>query len=146
MEAIWLRKVYPTLCGVGLYARVSTTNSHQDPELQLSSKSFPSTRRDQAELEIMLARSDDRMVSEDDVLRELDKEGLRAAELPEFLAFRANVDRWMLAEPTRTAVYGSVRTVAWQGQRYRHPPAALQSWWRHTAAKRNILSSAHWKK
>jgi len=54
----------------------------------ITSKNFPSTRKGQAELEIILVRFDHRMTSEA-VVRELDEEGLRAAELPEFLAFGA---------------------------------------------------------
>jgi len=54
----------------------------------ISAKNFPSTRSGQAELEIVLVRFEHRMRSED-VLQELDKEGLRAAELSEFLAFGA---------------------------------------------------------
>ncbi len=54
----------------------------------ITSKNFPSTRKGQADLEIVLVRFDHRMTSED-VVRELEEEGLRAAELPEFLAFGA---------------------------------------------------------
>ena len=31
------------------------------------------------------------------------------------IAWASDVDRWVLAQPTRTAVYGPVRTVVWQG-------------------------------
>jgi hypothetical protein len=54
----------------------------------ITSQNFPSTRHGQAELEIILMRFDRRMTSEE-VLGELGKEGLRPAELPEFLAFGA---------------------------------------------------------
>jgi len=54
----------------------------------IASKNFSSTRKGQAELEIVLVRFERRMASED-VVRELDEEGLRAAELHEFLAFGA---------------------------------------------------------
>jgi len=61
---------------------------YQAVHTEITSKNFPSTRKGQAELEIVLVRFDHRMASED-VARELDEEGLRAAELPEFLAFGA---------------------------------------------------------
>jgi hypothetical protein len=54
----------------------------------IASKNFPSTKRGQVEVEIVLVRFDRRMASED-VVRELAEEGLRAAELHEFLAFGA---------------------------------------------------------
>jgi hypothetical protein len=54
----------------------------------ITSGNFPLVRHGQAELEINLVRFDQRMTSED-VPRELDKEGLRAVELPELLAFGA---------------------------------------------------------
>src|SRR5262244_3585043 len=31
------------------------------------------------------------------------------------IAWTSDLDRWVLAQPTRTAVYGPVRTVVWQG-------------------------------
>ncbi len=52
----------------------------------ITGKNFPSKRTGTADLEIALVKFDDAMSSED-VLRELDKQGLRAAELPELLAF-----------------------------------------------------------
>jgi len=61
---------------------------YQAVHSEITSKNFPSTRKGQAEMEIMLVRFDHRMTSED-VVRELEGEGLRAAELPEFLAFGA---------------------------------------------------------
>jgi len=54
----------------------------------ITSQNFPSTRHGQAEVDIILVRFDRRMTSEE-VLNGLDKDGLRAAELPEFLAFGA---------------------------------------------------------
>ena len=54
----------------------------------ISSKNFPSQRSGQANLELVLVRFEHRMRSED-VILELEKEGLRAAALPEFLAFGA---------------------------------------------------------
>jgi len=61
---------------------------YQAVHSEITSKNFPSNKSGQAELEIVLVRFDHRMTSED-VLHELDEEGLRAAELPEFLAFGA---------------------------------------------------------
>jgi len=61
---------------------------YQAVHREITSKNFPSPRKGQAELEIMLVRFDDRMTSEG-VLGKLDEEGLRAAELPELLAFGA---------------------------------------------------------
>jgi len=61
---------------------------YQAVHSEITCKDCPSTRRGQAELEIMLVRFDHRMTSEN-VVRELEGEGLRAAELPEFLAFGA---------------------------------------------------------
>ena len=54
----------------------------------ISSKNFPSQRSGQANLELVLVRFEHRMRSED-VILELEIEGLRAAALPEFLAFGA---------------------------------------------------------
>jgi hypothetical protein len=54
----------------------------------ITSKNFPSSKKGQADLEITLVRFDERMSSES-VLRQLDEESLRAAELPELLAFGA---------------------------------------------------------
>lgn len=54
----------------------------------ITRENFPSARHGQAHMEIILVRYEQRMESES-VLKELDKEGLRPAELPEFLAFGA---------------------------------------------------------
>ena len=62
--------------------------NYQAVNADINAKNFPSARSGQAALEIVLVRFENRMNSED-VLQELDKEGLRAAELPEFLAFGA---------------------------------------------------------
>jgi len=62
--------------------------NYQAVNTDITGKNFPSTRRGEADLEIVLVRFEHRMKSED-VLDELSKEGLRAAELPEFLAFGA---------------------------------------------------------
>ena len=61
---------------------------YQGVHTSITSQNFPSKKRGQAWLEIILVQYDRRMTSEG-VLSELDKEGLRAAELPEFLAFGA---------------------------------------------------------
>ena len=53
----------------------------------IASKNFPSTKKGQAEVEIVLVRFDRRMASEE-VVRELAEEGLRAAELPRPEAWR----------------------------------------------------------
>lgn len=52
----------------------------------ITGKNFPSKRAGTADKEIILVKFDDAMDS-DAVLSELDKQGLRAAELPEILAF-----------------------------------------------------------
>ncbi len=52
----------------------------------VTSKNFPSKRKGAAELEIILVHFN-RDMGSDDVLRELDKQGLRPAELPEGLVF-----------------------------------------------------------
>jgi hypothetical protein len=62
--------------------------NYQAVHSDINARNFPSTRSGQAAMEVVLVRFENRMRSED-VLREFDKEGLRAAELPEFLAFGA---------------------------------------------------------
>ena len=72
--------------GAGEYQAV---NAH------ITARNFPWTRRGTADLEVVLFRFEHRMSSEQ-VLRALEEEGLRAAELPELLAFGAtypNVQR-----------------------------------------------------
>ncbi len=54
----------------------------------ITSKNFPSKRKGTAEAEIILVHFN-RSMDPDDVIRELDKQGLRPAELPEGLAFGA---------------------------------------------------------
>ena len=61
---------------------------YQAVNADITGKNFPSTKKGQADIEIVLIRFEHRMKSED-VLDELHKEGLRAADLPEFLAFGA---------------------------------------------------------
>ena len=54
----------------------------------ITGRNFSWTRKGQANVEIVLVRFDHRM-SSPDVVRELDDEDMRAAELPELLAFAA---------------------------------------------------------
>jgi hypothetical protein len=61
---------------------------YQAVNADISAKNFSWTRTGKADVEIVLVRFDQRMTSEN-VIRELDEEGLRAAELPELLAFGA---------------------------------------------------------
>ena len=61
---------------------------YQTVNSSITSKTFSSAQHGQAELQINLIRFEQRMTSED-VLRELEKEGLRAVELRELLAFGA---------------------------------------------------------
>lgn len=61
---------------------------YQAVNADISAKNFSWNRTGQADLDILLVRFDHRMTSED-VVRQLDEEGLRPAELPEFLAFGA---------------------------------------------------------
>ena len=62
--------------------------NYQAVNAEINAKNFPSTQSGQAALEVVLVRFENRMKSED-VLQELDKDGLRAAELPELLVFGA---------------------------------------------------------
>ncbi len=83
------RDIFPVAVNYDLSVEEAIqAGDYQAVHSDITSKNFPSTRRGQTELEIMLVRFDRRMASED-VVRELDEEGLRAAELPEFLAFGA---------------------------------------------------------
>src|SRR5947208_17190774 len=46
------------------------------------------------------------------------------------LTWASDINRWVLAQPTRTAVYGPVRTVVWQGSAgNRRPYADLVGNW-----------------
>jgi hypothetical protein len=69
-------------------AEAVDTGKYQGVHSSITSQDFPSKRHGLAMLEIFLVRYHRRMTSEE-VLSELDKEGLRPAELPEFLAFGA---------------------------------------------------------
>ncbi len=55
---------------------------------KITAKNFPTKRIGKTNLEIIFVKFDEVMISED-VLRELNEKGLRAAELPELLAFGA---------------------------------------------------------
>jgi len=80
---------FPVTVNYGLSVEEAiSAGQYQAVHGEINSKNFPSARSGQAELEIVLVRFEHRMKSED-VLQELDKEDLRAAELPEFLAFGA---------------------------------------------------------
>jgi hypothetical protein len=61
---------------------------YQAVNASITREKFPSKRHGQVQLELILIRFGSRMTSES-VLSELDKGGLRPAELPEFLAFGA---------------------------------------------------------
>jgi hypothetical protein len=61
---------------------------YQAVNAAITSNNFPRTRKGQAESEIVLVRFEHRM-SSPEVIHALDEEGLRAAELPELLAFGA---------------------------------------------------------
>ena len=81
--------VYPVSVNYDLpLVEAVEAGKYQGVHASITGQNFPSKRRGQAQLEIILVRYDRRTTSEE-ILRELDKEGLRAAELPEFLAFGA---------------------------------------------------------
>ncbi len=83
------RDIFPVAVNYDLPVEEAVqAGDYQAVHMGIVSKNFPSRKKGQAELEIVLVRFDRRMTSED-VLRELDEEGLRAAELHEFLAFGA---------------------------------------------------------
>jgi hypothetical protein len=81
--------VFPLTVNYNLPLRDAVdAGNYQGVNASITSENFPSTRHGQTELEIILVRYQRRMTSEE-VLSELDKAGLRPAELPEFLAFGA---------------------------------------------------------
>ncbi|MBZ5630257.1 MAG: hypothetical protein LAO06_15465 [Acidobacteriia bacterium] len=83
------RDVFPVTVNYDLSLEEAIkAGEYQAVHTEITAANFPSTRIGQADVEIVLIRFDRRMASED-VVRELDREGLRAAELPEFLAFGA---------------------------------------------------------
>jgi hypothetical protein len=83
------RELYPIHVNYDLSVeKAIEAGDYQAVNDSITSASFPSVGHGQAELEINLVNFDHRMTSED-VLRELDKENLRAANLSELLAFGA---------------------------------------------------------
>ena len=83
------RDTFPVTVNYDLsVAEAIAAGNYQAVHQDINARNFPSTRSGQAALDIVLVRFEHRMRSED-VLQELEKEGLRAAELPEFLAFGA---------------------------------------------------------
>jgi hypothetical protein len=83
------RDVFPVKVNYDLSVEEAIkAGDYQAVHADITANNFPSTRSGQADVEIVLVRFDHRMASAD-VVRELDREGLRAAELPEFLAFGA---------------------------------------------------------
>jgi hypothetical protein len=83
------RDVYPVLVDYDLPVKQAIDlGEYQAVHADIIGANFPSTRTGKAEMDIVLVRFDHRMKSED-VLREVEKEGLRPTELPEFLAFGA---------------------------------------------------------
>jgi hypothetical protein len=83
------RDVFPVTVNYDLPVEEAIkAGDYQAVHAEILSLNFPSARTGQTDMEIVLIRFDRRMASED-VVRELDAEGLRAAELPEFLAFGA---------------------------------------------------------
>lgn len=95
--------------------------NYQGVHSAITSQNFPPTRSGQAELEINLFRYKRRMTSEE-VLSELDKEGFRPAELPEFLAFGAKYPE--LQRQFSIVGLGSV----WQDRKgYRNVPCLYEA-------------------
>jgi len=83
------REAYPVTVNYDLSVEEAIdAGAYQAVNASITSKNFPSSQKGQADLEITLVRFDERMSSET-VLRQLDEESLRAAELPELLAFGA---------------------------------------------------------
>ena len=95
--------------------------NYQAVHADINGKNFPSTRKGQADVAIVLVRFDHRMKSED-VLKELERDGLRAAELPEFLAFGAKYPD--VQRKFSVAGLGSV----WQDRKgYRNVPCLYEA-------------------
>jgi hypothetical protein len=83
------RENFPVLVNYDLpLAEAINAGNYQGVHSSITRENFPATRRGPAQVEILLVRYDRRMTSEE-VLGEMAREGLRAAELPEFLAFGA---------------------------------------------------------
>lgn len=95
--------------------------NYQAVHTDISARNFPSTRKGQAELDIVLVRFEHRMKSED-VVQELEKEGLRPADLPEFLVFGAKYPD--VQRKFSVAGLGSV----WQDRKgYRNVPCLYEA-------------------
>jgi hypothetical protein len=83
------REAYPVAVNYDLPVEEAIeAGNYQAVNADIKSKNFSWTQTGKANVEIVLIRFEHRISSED-VLRELAKEGLRAAELPELLAFGA---------------------------------------------------------
>lgn len=83
------RETFPVTVNYDLSVEEAVTaGEYQGVNSAITSKNFPSSYRGQAQLLIQLIRFDRRMTSEN-VLEELERESLRPAALPEFLAFGA---------------------------------------------------------
>lgn len=83
------RDVFPIIVNYDLsLGEAIQAGDYQAVHGRITPANFPSTQHGQSELNVVLVRFECRMRSED-VIRELEKEGLRAVELPEFLAFGA---------------------------------------------------------
>jgi len=83
------RDLYPVLVNYELPVKDAIDlGDYQAVHTEITAANFPSMKSGQAEVDIVLVRFEPRMKSED-VVCELKKEGLRAVELPEFLAFGA---------------------------------------------------------
>jgi hypothetical protein len=83
------REVFPLSVNYDLPVQEAIdAGNYQAVSSSITSRNFPSSRRGKAQVEIILTRFEGRMTSEE-VVTELGKEGLRPAELPEFLAFGA---------------------------------------------------------
>jgi hypothetical protein len=94
---------------------------YQAVNADITSKNFLSERKGQAEVNVVLVRFEHRMKSED-VVQELEKEGLRPAELPEFLAFGARYPD--VQRKFSVAGLGSV----WQDRKgYRNVPCLYEA-------------------
>jgi hypothetical protein len=116
------RDVFPVTVNYDLSVEEAIkAGDYQAVHSEITAMNFPSTRSGQADVEIVLIRYDRRMASED-VVRELDREGLRAAELPEFLAFGATYPD--VQRKFSVAGLGSV----WQDRKgYRNVPCLYEA-------------------
>jgi hypothetical protein len=116
------RDVFPVTVNYDLSAEEAIkAGDYQAVHTDITSTNFPSTRRGQSDMEIVLIRFDRRMTSEN-VVRELEAEGLRAAELPEFLAFGARYPD--VQRKFSVAGLGSV----WQDRKgYRNVPCLYEA-------------------